>query len=613
MIDARTVQQTLSMFDDQNLDIRTVTLGISLQSCVGSVRRPDGKELADRRKIAENERSQVHRDEQIASRHAELLQLVDDFALATYHHITGVAADLKRVVDDIADKYGIKIANRRLSVTPIGNLVSQFFGDDELFGEIDSYDAFKDHPSRSLIEEIFFTIAFALDEARRKCNVDILGGFSALVPKGMTRGERLLLYSIPTVLSKTEAICSSINVATSRAGINMDAIATMGQIIYDLAQATNKQNSFGCCKLVVYANMPEDNPYMAGAIHGQGEADAVINVGVSGPGVILGALNNFTTTTDKNRKKYSLGDLADVIKHAAYKVTKVGELVGIEAARELSALIAARRNPALAAEIRNETERGAIEFGIVDVSLAPTYRDGDSVAQILTKLGVTRVGMPGTTAALAMLTDAVKKGGVFASKFVGGMSGAFIPVSEDRHMDKAFSDGSLTLDKLEAMTSVCSVGLDMIAIKADSASEGKIHHSIWSGIIADEIAIGVFTGKTTAVRIIPVLDPRYKWDPSLAEIDRSHSKVVFGAKPEKEFTKNGIKYASFTQKTLDENLWGEAVPMPLNKNYLWGEIDTSSDESKADAPTNREPPTCSRSDFAIRGGRIPAPIHSLKN
>ncbi len=495
-------------------------------------------------------------------------------------------------------------------------MVSQFFTNDDLFGDIESYAQFKQHPARALIEETFLTVALALDLAREECGVDILGGFSALVPKGMTRGESFLLYSLPSTLAATEAVCSSVNVATTRAGINMDAIATLGEILKDLAYATRAENSFGCCKLVVYANMPDDNPYMAGAMHGPGEGDAVINVGVSGPGVILGALNNFIVNTEAKNIVYSLGDLADVIKNAAFKVTKVGELVGVETARELSAALARRKGKIeLADRILARQRLGAIEFGIVDVSLAPTYKEGDSVADILERLGVRKVGMPGTTAALAMLTDAVKKGGVFASKFVGGMSGAFIPVSEDRHMEAAFSSGALTLEKLEAMTSVCSVGLDMIAIKADMRQEGEIHPSIWSGIIADEIAVGVFGGKTTAVRIIPVVEPRYKMESRQAVPENVKLKVVFGVKPEPDDqweSDDGEKYAVFAPGVLENNLWGEAVPVGLNKHYLW-EPPTTDQTSVAKQEATEPPPICVPSDFAVRGGRIPAPIHSLRN
>lgn len=622
MIDANTVQQTISMFDEQKLDIRTVTLGVSLASCVGAGAAARTDAFARRREERALTQPEARRDPDLVGnlprarrQMAEsLLAEVDAFAGAVYDHITTTAAALVPVVNRIAKKYGIRIANKRLSVTPVGSLVGQFFNDDELFGDIEfhalaeeglsPYEHFKQHPARALIEEVCLTVGLALDEARRQCGVDILGGLSALVPKGMTRGERFLLYSLPAVLARTTAVCSSVNVATTRAGINMDAVATLGEVIRDLAHATREQNSFGCCKLVVYANMPEDNPYMAGAMHGPGEADAVINVGVSGPGVILGALNSFIAAAAAGGAAYSLGDLADVIKHAAFKVTKVGELVGVEAARELSAALAeARGREEVARLIRAGRRRGAIEFGIVDVSLAPTYKEGDSVAQILERLGVRRVGMPGTTAALAMLTDAVKKGGVFASKFVGGMSGAFIPVSEDRHMEAAFSSGALTLEKLEAMTSVCSVGLDMIAIKADAAQEGEIHPSIWSGIIADEISIGVFGGKTTAVRIIPILEPRYKVEDREAVPEGRGLKVVFGVTPREEWeTEDGRRCAIFEPADLEENLWGEAVPVGLNKHYLW-----------ASPAAVAGPPECVPSDFAVRGGRIPAPIHSLRN
>jgi hypothetical protein len=613
MIDAKTVRQTISMFDEQKLDIRTVTLGVSLQPCVGA-RRGGGAPPPPRPRRAGArgpEELAAGLPEELRGRVVPLVEEVNAFADAVYEHIYRTARDLVPVVDRIAQKYGIKIANKRLSVTPVGSLVSQFFTDEEMFGDITSYRDFKGHPTRPLVEEVFVTVARALDDARAACGIDILGGFSALVPKGMTRGEQFLLYSLPAALASTEAVCSSVNVATTRAGINMDAVSTLGEVIQDLAYVTREQNSFGCCKLVVYANMPDDNPYMAGAMHGPGEADAVINVGVSGPGVIYGALNSFIKAAEADDIFYSLGDLADVIKHAAFKVTKVGELVGIEASQEVSAELARRRGrDGEAAEILAGRRRGAIEFGIVDVSLAPTYKEGDSVAQILERLGVTRIGMPGTTAALAMLTDAVKKGGVFASKFVGGMSGAFIPVSEDRHMEAAFSSGALTLEKLEAMTSVCSVGLDMIAIKADACEEGEIDPSVWSGIIADEISVGVFGGKTTAVRIIPVVEPRYKAEDREAPRGGRGSKVVFGVRPQSEWEESGRRYALFDADALENNLWGEAVPVGLNKRYLW---ETQPDVDGARARTDGQPPACVRSAFSVRGGRIPAPIHSLRN
>ena len=603
MIDAKTVQDTLSMFDRQNLDVRAVTLGISLQPCVAVSYRGVESSPGAGRTVELRDKS---RAPELTAQYPDLFREVDAFALAIYRRITAIAGEFVETVKKISSKYGIKVANHRISVTPVGGLVGQFFADDMLFGGIDSYEEFKHHEKRELIEEIFLAIGTALDEARDACNIDVLGGFSALVQKGATRGERFMMYSIPRVLAETKAVCSSINVATTRAGINMDAVALLGQVIEDLADRTKGQNSFGCCKLVVYANMPEDNPYMAGAIHGPGEADAVINVGVSGPGVILAALESFIGQAEVGQTSYLLGDLADVIKRASYRVTKVGELIGIEAARDLSVRFAeGAGDSALAQKIRAGQGRGAVEFGVVDVSLAPTYKDGDSIAQILETIGVMRVGMPGTTAALAMLTDAVKKGGTFASKFVGGMSGAFIPVSEDRYMEKAYREGSLTLEKLEAMTSVCSVGLDMIAIRADR-NEGAIHPSIWSGIIADEIAVGVFGAKTTAVRIIPILEPVYKdEEPEQGCAGEPLRKVVFGVPFEhkERVQKDGVTCVHFSPEELEGNLWGEAAPMPLNSCYLW----------RDGQPTGGKDRQSWVAEFAVRGGRIPAPIHSLRN
>jgi hypothetical protein len=349
----------------------------------------------------------------------------------------------------VQGELGVPITNKRLSVTPI-SLVAEPSGADS-----------------------FVPVAAAMDEAASEAGVDYIGGFSALVEKGMTRGDRVLIGSIPEALATTERVCSSVNVATSRAGINMDAVLTMGQRIKELAALTADGGGVGCAKLVTFANAPEDNPFIAGAMHGVGEPDVVINVGVSGPGVVLAALRRLL----RREPRCDLGAIAETIKRMAFKVTRAGELIGREVARRLGP---------------------PVRFGVVDLSLAPTPAIGDSVAEILESMGLQRTGAPGTTAALALMTDAVKKGGVMASSAVGGLSGAFIPVSEDHGMVEAARVGALSLEKLEAMTAVCSVGLDMVAVPGDTPAEAV------SAIIADEIAIGVVNSKTTAVRIIPV-------------------------------------------------------------------------------------------------------------
>ena len=452
MLNTQDILETITMIREENLDIRTVTMGISLFDCI-----------------------------------------TDDPArleAKIYEKITTSAKNLVRVAEDLERTYGIPIVNKRISVTPIS-----------LVGA-------------GLSPEGFVRLAHTLERAAGELGVNFIGGFSALVQKGMTKGAASLIEAIPQALTETEHICSSVNVASTKAGINMDAVKRMGEIIKETAYLTRDRDSIGCAKLVVFANIPEDNPFMAGAMHGIGEPDTVINVGVSGPGVVAAAI--------KKAGKCDFSTLADTIKKIAFKITRVGQLIAAEAAKRLG-----------------------VPYGIVDLSLAPTPAAGDSVAEILENMGLERCGTHGTTAALAMLNDAVKKGGVMASSHVGGLSGAFIPVSEDRGMIDAARVGTLTLDKLEAMTAVCSVGLDMIAIPGDTSA------ATISGIIADEISIGVVNTKTTAVRVIPV------WGKSVGE------EAEFGG------------------------LLGYAPIMPLKKE--------------------------SCEEFISRGGRIPAPIHSLKN
>jgi uncharacterized protein (UPF0210 family) len=402
----REILETIRMTEMENLDIRTVTLGVNLADC--------------------------------ASRSSE------ETAESVRAKIVSRGADLVRTVDEISSEFGIPVANKRISITPISSVGEACRPPD------------------------YVRIARAVDEAAREVGVDFIGGYSALVHKGMTDGEARFLDSIPEALAVTERLCSSVNVATTRSGINMDAVARMGEVIVAAAQATADRGGLGCAKLVVFANAVEDNPFMAGAFFGAGEPEAVINVGVSGPGVVAHAVKQCGPDTD-------LGELAEVVKKTAFKVSRAGELVGREAARRLG-----------------------LPFGICDLSLAPTPAIGDSVGEILELMGLERVGAPGTTAALALLTDAVKKGGAMATSYVGGMSGAFIPVSEDSAMIAAVEAGALSLEKLEAMTSVCSVGLDMVAVPGDTSPETI------AAIIADEMAIGVVNSKTTAVRIIPV-------------------------------------------------------------------------------------------------------------
>ena len=398
------ILETIRMIEEEKLDIRTITMGISLMDCIDS----DGDKC--REKI--------------------------------YNKIMTCAKDLVKVGKEIENELGIPIVNKRVAVTPI-SLVA---------GATD--------------EEDYVKFAKTLDKAAQDLGIDFIGGFSALVQKGYTKGDRILIKSIPQALASTEKVCSSVNVGSTRSGINMDAVREMGEIIKETAELTKEAKGFGCAKLVVFCNSVDDNPFMAGAYHGVGEEDVVINVGVSGPGVVQRAL-------EKVRGE-SFNVVADTIKNTAFKVTRMGQLVGQEASKRLG-----------------------IPFGIVDLSLAPTPAIGDSVANILEEMGLEVVGTHGTTAALALLNDAVKKGGVMACSRVGGLSGAFIPVSEDAGMIDAVVKGSLNLEKLEAMTCVCSVGLDMIAVEGDTSAETI------GAMIADEAAIGMINNKTTAVRIIP--------------------------------------------------------------------------------------------------------------
>ena len=408
MINTKEVIETNEMIEKENLDVRTITMGISLLDCIDS----------DLETLKKN----------------------------IYNKIYESAKDLVQTGDQISREFGIPIVNKRVSVTPIA-----------LVGG-----------AACKTKEDFAEIAKTLDEVAKKIGVNFIGGYSALVSKGMTQADRLLIESIPLALSQTDLVCSSINVGSTKTGINMDAVRLMGTIIKDTAEATKENDSLGCAKLVVFCNAPDDNPFMAGAFHGVTEADRIINVGVSGPGVVKTAL-------EKVRGE-NFEILCETIKKTAFKVTRVGQLVAREASKRLD-----------------------VPFGIIDLSLAPTPAIGDSVADILHEIGVEHAGAPGTTAALALLNDQVKKGGVMASSYVGGLSGAFIPVSEDQGMINAVEAGALTLEKLEAMTCVCSVGLDMIAIPGDTKD------TTIAGVIADEMAIGMINQKTTAVRLIPVI------------------------------------------------------------------------------------------------------------
>ena len=454
MINIFEVAETNQMIEKENLDVRTITLGISLLDCIDSN--------------------------------------LDKLNEKIYVRIYEAAKDLVKTGEEISREFGIPIVNKRISVTPIA-----------LVGG-----------AACKTPEDFARIAKTLDKAAHEVGVNFIGGYSALVSKGMTEADRIFIESIPIGLSATERVCSSVNLGSTKTGINMDAVKLMGEIVKKTAEYTKEEDSLGCAKLVVFCNAPDDNPFMAGAFHGVTESDRIINVGVSGPGVVKTALSKV------RGKNFEI--LCETIKKTAFKVTRVGQLVAQEASKRLG-----------------------VPFGIVDLSLAPTPAIGDSVADILCEIGLEYAGAPGTTAALALLNDQVKKGGVMASSYVGGLSGAFIPVSEDQGMIDAVSAGALTLEKLEAMTCVCSVGLDMIAIPGDTKA------TTISGIIADEMAIGMVNQKTTAVRIIPVIGK------GVGE------SVEFGG------------------------LLGHAPIMPVNG--------------------------FSCDDFVNRGGRIPAPIHSFKN
>ena len=405
MLNTRDILETIQMISEEHLDIRTVTMGISLRDCA-----------------------------------AEDIRTVCD---KVYAKITSSAEHLVRVCEQIENEFGIPIINKRISVTPASLLCD------------------------AVREEDVSALALTLEKAARAVDVNFIGGYSALVHKGITKGDRKLIASLPDALSATQRVCSSINVATTHAGINMDAVAQCGRIIREIAYRTRESDSFGCAKLVVFANAPEDNPFMAGAFHGVGEGECVLNVGISGPGVVRAAI--------ARAGDCDISELAELIKRTAFKITRAGQMVLKEASARLG-----------------------VSYGIVDLSLAPTPAVGDSVARILEEMGLETCGCHGTTACLAMLNDAVKKGGIMASAHVGGLSGAFIPVSEDSGMVAAAEKGVLCVDKLEAMTAVCSVGLDMIAIPGDTSAE------IISAIIADEISIGVINNKTTAVRVLPV-------------------------------------------------------------------------------------------------------------
>jgi len=406
MITRNEILETNRMINDMNLDVRTITMGISLLDCAD----------AD----------------------------VEKFNEKIYNKITTYAKDLVKVGDELAKKYGVPVVNKRISITPIAIVAAGC--------QTDSY----------------VSIAQTLDRAAKEVGVNFIGGFSALVHKGYTKSDRTLIASIPEAMAVTDRVCSSINIGTSRNGINMDAVKEMGEIILKTAELTKDAECIGCAKLVVFCNAVEDNPFMAGAFHGVGEADCAINVGVSGPGVVKKALEEV--------RGADFETLCETVKRTAFKITRVGQMIAKEASERLN-----------------------VPFGIIDLSLAPTPAVGDSIAEIFQEMGLAEPGAPGTTAALALLNDNVKKGGVMASSYVGGLSGAFIPVSEDHGMIEAAEKGALTLEKLEAMTCVCSVGLDMIAIPGDTPA------STISGIIADEAAIGMVNNKTTAVRLIPVI------------------------------------------------------------------------------------------------------------
>ncbi|MDR3232240.1 MAG: PFL family protein [Planctomycetaceae bacterium] len=414
MLQTDEILSTIRMLHNEHLDVRAVTLSLNLNDCAG----PSADQLC--RKV--------------------------------YNKITAKAHNLVAVCDDIAEKYGIPVTNKRLAVSPAAILLAGHGLDAAL------------------------QLAQTLDKAAADCKVDFVGGFSALVQKGISAGAQTVLDSLPEVLSKTDKVCASVNAASRKAGINMDAVGQLGRLIPQIAEATKDKQGFGAAKLVVFANIPDDNPFMAGADMGAGEPEAAINIGVSGPGVVDSALRRRIETAAKNpASRLTLGDLAEEIKITSFRVTRAGELIGREAAAKLG-----------------------IEFGIVDLSLAPTPAVGDSIGEILKTLGIAQIGAPGSTAAVALLNDAVKKGGLFASSSVGGLSGAFIPISEDSSLADAVAQGHLSLEKLEAMTAVCSVGLDMILIPGATPPETI------AALIADEMAIGVINNKTTAARLVPV-------------------------------------------------------------------------------------------------------------
>ena len=446
------IQETIKMFSQEHLDIRTITMGISLRDCSTA----SASSTCDK----------------------------------IYDKITKYAEKLVTTGEEISQEYGIPIINKRIAVTPIALIAESSDADD------------------------YLCFAKILDKAAETTGVNFIGGFSALIEKGCTKGDRKLVDSIPVALAATQRVCSSLNLGTTRSGINMNAVRDIGKIIKKTAELTAEKSAIGCAKLVVFCNSPEDNPFMAGAFHGPGEPECQISVGVSGPGVIHSSI--------KNMKGASIDEIANRIKKTAFKITRMGQLVAEEASKRLN-----------------------VPFGIIDLSLAPTPEIGDSVARILEEMGLEIVGAPGTTAALAILNDAVKKGGIMASSHVGGLSGAFIPVSEDEGMINAVEKGAISIEKLEAMTCVCSVGLDMIAIPGNTPA------AIISGIIADEMALGMVNNKTTAVRIIPVPGKNVG------------DKVSFGG------------------------LLGEAPIMRVN--------------------------TFACDEFISRGGRIPAPVHSFKN
>ena len=452
MINTKDILETISMVKEENLDIRTVTMGISLLDCASD----------DAKKAAEN----------------------------VYEKVVKKAEHLVATAEQIEKEYGIPIINKRVSVTPVSLIGGRYTAED------------------------YIRFAKALDSAADTLGINFIGGYGALVQKGFTEADKKLIESIPEALATTGKVCSSVNVASTKAGINMDAVALMGKIIKKTAYLTRDNDCIGCAKLVVFANVPEDNPFMAGAFHGIGEAECVINVGVSGPGVVSSAV--------ERAGNCDFSELAETIKRTAFKITRMGQLVAREASKRLN-----------------------VPFGIVDLSLAPTPAVGDSVAKILEDMGLEICGGCGTTAALALLNDAVKKGGVMASSHVGGLSGAFIPVSEDAGMIDAASCGALSIEKLEAMTAVCSVGLDMIAVPGNTSED------VISALIADEISIGAANTKTTAVRVIPAYGKQ------------AGDSVSFGG------------------------LLGAAPVMKIS--------------------------TVSPAKFISRGGRIPAPIHSLKN